>query len=206
MGHQTSDIRYWGAFTYILALALCGSSEVVAQSGPDSVDIQIEHALLAIPEEMRDSAAVLGYSPDGELVTLREGTNEMVCLADKPGDDRYSGACYHESLEPFMARGRELRAEGVEGKDVLARRHEEMDAGTLALPKNGAVLYNMSMKLEAFDPATASPTLYSLYTPYATVESTGLPEKPAAPGGPWIMRSGTPTAHIMIIVPRQSEY
>ena len=39
---------------------------------------------------------------------------------------------------------------------------------------------------------------YVIYIPYATAASTGLPEKPSAPGMPWIMNAGKYTAHIMI--------
>lgn len=179
-------------------------SSTLAQSDP-TAETQLVYALLPLPEEMRDSTRVLGYDEDGDLVTLREGGNGLVCVADKPGDDKYSGVCYHESLEPFMARGRELRAEGVEGPDVLTRRHEEMDAGTLRLPEPGAMLYNMSRDLADFDPETATPVLYALYTPYATVESTGIPNSPGLPGAPWIMRMGTPSSHVMIILPKSEE-
>ena len=115
--------------TAILLLAAGGVS--VAQTSSASVDEQIAHTVLALPEDMRAAATVVGYGGDGMLETLREGTSDMICVADEPGDDRYSAVCYHKSLDPFISRGRELRAEGVEGKDVLARRHEEMEAGTL---------------------------------------------------------------------------
>ena len=52
-------------------------------------------AVQAAPEDLRASATVLGYSPDGELGVLREGSNELHCLADTPGDDEFSVACYH---------------------------------------------------------------------------------------------------------------
>ena len=187
----------------VLSMSLLGgiSSSSAQTSLYDTT--RIANAVLPLPEGMRDAARVLGYDEDGDLVTWREGGNGLVCVADQPGDDKYTGVCYHESLEPFMTRGRELRAEGVEGPDVLIRRHEEMDAGTLALPESGAILYNMSMDLVDFDPETAIPVLYALYTPYATVESTGIPDRPGPPGAPWIMRMGTPSSHVMIIVPKE---
>jgi hypothetical protein len=36
-----------------------------------------------------------------------------VCPADHPGDDRFRVACYHELLEAWLSRGRELRAPGL---------------------------------------------------------------------------------------------
>jgi hypothetical protein len=39
---------------------------------------------------------------------------------------------------------------------------------------------------------------YVIYMPWATSESTGLPEIPMASNHPWIMEPGTHRAHIMI--------
>ena len=39
---------------------------------------------------------------------------------------------------------------------------------------------------------------YVVYMPWATSESTGLPEAPLAPNHPWLMDPGTHRAHIMI--------
>ncbi len=85
---------------------------------------------------------------------LREGSNELICLADKPGDDRFHATCYHESLEAYMARGRELRAEGREGPETLEIRHQEADAGKLEMPSTPATIYNLGGPAEIFDPAT----------------------------------------------------
>ncbi|MEZ5313622.1 MAG: hypothetical protein R2862_08215 [Thermoanaerobaculia bacterium] len=76
-------------------------------------EVQIAAALQAAPEDRRAGATVLGYTaldPASVVSVLRQGTNDLVCLADDPRDDRFSVACYHESLEPFMRRGRELAA------------------------------------------------------------------------------------------------
>jgi len=37
---------------------------------------------------------------------------------------------------------------------------------------------------------------YSVYMPFATAASTGLPDQPNM-NGPWLMDAGTPKAHIM---------
>src|SRR5688572_15143318 len=79
---------------------------------------QVAAAVAAAPAELRDGAGVLGYHEKGKLVTLREGKNDMVCLAPDPARADFHVACYHKALEPFMARGRSLRAEGVKGEQV----------------------------------------------------------------------------------------
>lgn len=194
--------------TLITALALSagGSSSTAQPAGPG---LQVAGALSAAPEDRRENATVMGYSPAGELVTLRQGTNEMICLADKPGDERFHVACYHRSLEPYMQRGRELKAEGMESADSFRIRHEEADAGTLAMPEDPAALYNLGGPLSIFDPATGEVDggnwVWVIYTPWATEETTGLPTTPAAPGAPWIMRPGTASSHIMIVQPREPE-
>lgn len=173
------------------------------QAQVNNADEQIAGAVLPAPPEMRDGVHVYGYDAAGQLVTIREGTNDLICLADQPGDDRFHAACYHTSLEPYMARGRALRAEGVDRQESFNIRHKEAQEGTLAMPDEPAAVYNVSAPLEGFDPATAQVGLYALYIPYATQANTGIPEAPNAPGAPWIMRAGTPSAHIMISPPRQ---
>jgi hypothetical protein len=128
----------------------------------------------------------------------------MVCLADRPGDEGWSVACYHESLEPFMRRGRELEAAGVQGEERTKRRYDEIAAGTLAMPRSPATLYVLHGKgWDAAAGKVIEPYLrYVVYTPYATQATTGLPTEPPGPGGPWIMFPGTPAAHIMITPPR----
>ena len=180
-------------------VALLLPSAVAAQTATPDRATQILEATAPAPEAMRQGATVLGYDDPGSLVTLREGTNELICVADAPGDDRFQAVCYHKSLEPYMSRGRELRAEGITGHDNIDIRHEEVAAGKLKMPEQPAVFYNMAGKRADFDLATASVSLFSVYIPYATAEGTGMPTRPAHPGGPWIMRPGTASAHIMII-------
>jgi hypothetical protein len=71
-----------------------------AKNEVPSPAIQIKTALLAAPQEKRDSCTVLGYSPDKQLIVLKQGTNEMICLADNLMS-RLSVACYVKDLEPM---------------------------------------------------------------------------------------------------------
>lgn len=144
---------------------------------------------------MRGGATVLGYADDMTVTTLREGTGQLVCLADDPSDDGFHVACYHESLEPFMKRGRELRRQGVTAVDSVRR--AEIENGTLSYPDHPAALYNLSGNYDAAaDTVRKASSLKVVYVPYATGETTGLPTKPE--GGPWLMEPGTPWAHVMI--------
>ncbi len=167
---------------------------------------QIASTVSAAPEDRRAEATVLGYDGDGGLVELRHGSNEIICLADNPKDERFQVACYHESLEPFMVRGRELRAQGLGSTENMSVRHAEADEGKLELPKSPAALYNLGGPLDIYDADTGAVTggywVWSIYTPYATETSSGLPTTPQAPGAPWIMRPGTASSHIMVVQPR----
>ncbi|MFB6098610.1 MAG: hypothetical protein ABEK84_05770 [Salinibacter sp.] len=165
-----------------------------AQSPPDP-KIQIAGAVKAAPKSMRAAATVLGYTDEGTVTTLREGSGTLVCLADDPEEKGFHVACYHESLAPFMERGRELRRQGVTAVDSVRR--AEIKNGTLSYPDHPAALYNLSGTYDAEADRVRNPSrLRVVYVPYATGESTGLPTQPQ--GGPWLMEPGQPWAHIMI--------
>ena len=164
-------------------------------------EIQIKTALLAASPQWRDGATVLGYDEKGALVTLRPGTNNQICLADDPASKGFSAACYHKDLEPFMARGRELRKEGKKVKEVFDIREAEVKSGKLFMPKGPSTLAVYAADEKDYNPATGEvkgKLRYVIYIPFATPESTGLPLKPEIPGGPWIMDPGTHRAHIML--------
>jgi hypothetical protein len=100
-------------------------------------------------------------------------------------------------MEPFMARGRALRSEGVKGDQVDSVRFREVREGRIKMP-NAAALYSLTGG--AFDAksgaAPGAKQLYVVYMPGATAASTGLSERPVG-SQPWLMFGGTPKAHIM---------
>lgn len=161
----------------------------------------IAEALSALPAELREGAEVRAYR-EGSLVTLREGSNGLICLGDDPSDDRWHVACYHRDLEPFMARGRELRARGINGRARIdSIRQAEIESGELAFPDHPAALYSWFGDESSFNPETGDAEdargLYVIYLPYATEEATGLTTV-SARERPWLMFPGTPWAHVMI--------
>lgn len=173
-------------------------------AGTHSADWLVATAVLAAPAPLRDGAEVRAWTDDGGLVTLREGSNGLICLADRPGDGGFHAACYHDSLEPFMARGRELSVAGFQGNERNETRWREVEAGTLAVPDQAAMVYNLNFAEEDVspdvDPATGG-RLHAIYMPFATQESTGLPVTPSQ-NEPWLMFPGKASAHVMIAIPR----
>lgn len=192
------------AFVAIICALMTGLPSM-AQDVIPSKEVQIRTAILAAPVDKRENATVLGYNAQGMLVTLRGGSNEIVCLADDPKLPGLSVAAYHQDLEPFMKRGRDLRASGMSAKEASDMRDEEVKSGKLKMPEQPATLYVYTAKAEDYQAATGSVKdgylRYVIYVPYATAASTGLPIKPDAPGMPWLMDPGSHKAHIMISPP-----
>ncbi len=193
------------AIASLLLLGFCSQ----AQTKVPTAEVQIKGAVLAAPSDKREAATIYGYSPKGEFIELRKGTNELICLADDPAKKGFSVSCYHRELEPFMARGRVLRQAGKSSKDIFDMREQEVKSGKLRMPKQPSTLFVYTADQDAIDPDSGTVKngylRYVVYIPYATSESTGLPLKPEAPAMPWIMFPGTHGAHIMINPPVQKE-
>ena len=162
-------------------------------------DQQIALAVLPLPNAFRAGASVLGYDSHGKLVTLRKGSGVMTCLGTNPADSMFHAACYANSMEPFMAAGRALREKKVANVD--SARFAQVKAGTIRMPAQAAALWALDGPMTGVNAAkgtvsTAIKLRYSVYMPFATAASTGLPDQPVS-NGPWLMDAGTPKAHIM---------
>ncbi|MEM7296771.1 MAG: hypothetical protein AAF391_00725 [Bacteroidota bacterium] len=179
-----------------LTLLSCTGQEL-----PD-IDFQIRTALLAAPEHQREAATVMGYASASELTVIKEGRNDFICIADNPSKEGFSVAAYHKRLEPFMSRGRELKKQGMNPKEVFDAREEEVKAGTLDMPDRATLYVTTGTLNEETNELEDLYTRFVVYIPYATEESTGLPLSPGTPGAPWIMDPGTHRAHIMINPPK----
>ncbi|MBR9989783.1 MAG: hypothetical protein KFH98_08520 [Gemmatimonadetes bacterium] len=184
---------------------LIAAQQTAAQKPADkSTEWLIAAAVLAAPAPLRDGAEVRAWTADGELRLLRAGTNGLICLAGRPDETGFAASCYHASLEPFMGRGRELIREGIEGARRNEIRWREIEDGTIPMPAM-AMVYNFRYPVADFDPATTDPAtgtrLHALYIPGATTESTGVSALPS--DEPWLMLPGTPSAHVMISLPRK---
>jgi len=183
-------------------------STVVDEKVPNqklTAEHQITSALFAAPKEVRAGAKVYGYDEKGSFVTLREGSNDMICIADNPTKDGFEVVSYHKDLEPYMARGRALKAEGKSFGERRDIREKEAIEGALAMPRKSATLHILYGENGWFDIDSIkirnAKYRYVVYIPFATQASTGLSLKPNAPGHPWLMFPGKANAHIMITPP-----
>lgn len=187
-------------FILSMCIGIANAQDIKGEALP--AEIQIATATLPAPDAEKEGAMVYGYDREGNFVVLREGSNNLVCIADNPDKEGISVSCYSKKLEPFMARGRELNKQGLNFEQKMEIRGEEVASGKLKMPDAPSMMYVYFGKSENYNPATGElkdgKFRYVIYTPFATTESTGLPDKPHAPGMPWLMDPGTHRAHIMI--------
>ena len=173
--------------------------------GQSKKEDQIKSALWAAPEAAREGAHVYGFDKDGKFVTLREGTNNFIVRSDDPNKEGFEIVCYPKDVEPFMARGRALKAEGKSRGQIFDIREKEMMNGSLQKPGYGSTLQIYRGADAKYNPETGKVEggeyRYVIYTPRATAQTTGLPEKPNGAGHPWVMFPGLYRAHIMITPP-----
>lgn len=192
----------------LLACPLVGQTPPAAPAQAAHViptaEQQIAAAVLPLPEAMRADARVFGYDADGRLVELRPGPATMTCRISRPGAPRFQVACYHSSMEGFMARGWELRGQGMnnpEARDSV--RKADVLAGRIHLPSSAA-MYELNGPADAWDPSTNTlhgvTPLYVLYVPFATPQTLGISATPSRTQ-PWLMHPGEPGAHVMYAPP-----
>lgn len=184
-------------YIFLLSLIVFVTTSHAQTAEIPSKEWQMKTAVLALPEGSREEATILAYGQDGNLIKMREGTNEFICLGDDPAKEGFSVAAYHRDLDPYMARGRELRKEGKDGGEVFEIREEEVKSGKLIMPDK-STLYVANGDVDESGEISNLKVRFVVYIPFATPESTGLSPAPIGPGAPWIMNPGTHRAHIMI--------
>ena len=190
-------VRSFAVISAMTATAIVASAQTVTY--PPAAR-QIAAAVSPLPEQQQSTARVLGHDAKGNPVVLRQGSNDFTCIADDGVSKQYHVACYHKSLEPFMAKGRELHAMKKSREAIDSIRGADIKAGRYAMPTKPAALYQYYASRDSVDASgnvKGASYLYVVYTPYATQKSTGITENPIE-GGPWIMYPGKPWAHLMI--------
>jgi hypothetical protein len=187
----------------VFGLVLFGGAQ--AQPSPQQ---EIASAVLALPEHMRAAATVVRLNRAGFLESLRKGTNGMVCMADRQGDDTFDVRCYREDFISVVYRGFQLSAEGVRGEDLTNRIEAEIKAEKLKLPRQPTAGYRCLGPSNGYDASKNSLNSeircwQSVHFPFQTAHDMGLLDEKEIPDGlrstmPYVMSSGRYWAHVMI--------
>lgn len=172
----------------LLGIALIINS--MGMAAQTTVEKRVEEALLALPEHLRDGAAVVKFE-DGKQIFLREGDNGLFCRADDPDRPGIAIWCYPESHDAYARRWYQLAAEGNAPAKVDEIITEEIKSGKLEWPD---VAVNYNLRGPSLDNALLNTVVF---VPFATGESLGISEERSF-DRPWLMNAGTAFAHIMI--------
>lgn len=175
---------------------------------------EVATATLPLPAFMRDGAAVVRLDAAGVPIPVRPGSNGMVCIADRPGDDQLDVRCYNKDFIAVVYRGFQLRRKaGNSGAGVGDTIEAEIKAGTLHLPDRPTAGYRCEGPIKEYDAAanTYRPPVHcwqSIHFPYRTAAEIGLPDESQLTTAqmkslPYVMSSGKYWAHVMIEHPDQ---
>ncbi|HUQ83737.1 MAG TPA: hypothetical protein VM076_21475 [Gemmatimonadaceae bacterium] len=208
----------------LCSLALLASARATAQAPADAYPVkpvpladsaEIALAMSAAPAEL-SAQAVIYTVKDGQVITLRRGTNGSACMVAR---DSHAGSLYPICYNPEGARTvlkRELmqvrlRSLGVAEDSIDRSVESAYKRGELEVPKDVALAYMMSPQQVLFSQATKDgrrvgawhPHLM-LYVPGATPSKFGLSD--TGPGEPIQVGSpGTPQAEVIIKVQKWAD-
>ncbi len=160
------------------------------------LDDPIEQAVLPLPDSLKDAATVVHYDPEtGERNVLRKGTSVIECQTRDP--DTEFIRCYHEQRGPEYDLRAKLTAEGLPSDEINARVEAARAAGTIpARP--------FALDYRVYEDDDRIKYLWILRMPNTMSEDLGMSTASqrdsslAGRGLPWMMREGTPNAHLMI--------
>lgn len=166
-----------------------------------SVSVQAEsedrvaQAVTPLPDDLKAGAAVIEYDEDGNRVTLRKGTNHVEC---RPRDERGFTSCFPKNSAARRDLSARLAAEGLEGEELQAALRAAEEAGDVEPFKPGSMFYRL------YENDDRIQLLWVVFLPGMMADDLGMSLESqrdpslAGMGRPWMMREGTPGAHLMI--------
>jgi hypothetical protein len=152
----------------------------------------IKQATSALPAAMRDGATVVTYDSKGLPVVLRQGNNGLFCVPNLTTDS-YWVICRGTALRQVADFQAREKAEGKDQKAITADTDAAYAANRFSRPPMGTAAYVRNGKTDA-----DARSMWVLFMPNAKAEDLGLPPKRVNASSPWMMLSGTPSAHIMM--------
>jgi hypothetical protein len=174
----------------VLALVLTGSADRASAQSKRTKAQKIADAMSAAPRSISAKATIMDWpaTEGGKMEPLRAGTNGWTCLPDFPGTKGDDPMCVDDQWMSFMSAMMTKAAPQVAREGI----------GYMIAPGGG---YGSNTDPYATKAAPDNewgydPPHVMLLVPDKTALE-GLPTKRAS-GGPWVMWSGTPYAHIMV--------
>lgn len=162
---------------------------------------------LPLPDSLRAGATLVGINANKQRVTLRGGSNGVVCTIWVPGEDSFDVRCYQQSFMPVID---ERWKHDAAGASYRAMRHD-LDSAiavkAIVLPDHPTAGYRMLGPARAFDAKRGRVTneieqWESIHIPYRTGVEMGLPSEEQG-GSFFVMSPGTYWAHVMIMHSRR---
>jgi hypothetical protein len=181
-----------GLTVIAVAAMLSASFAGAALAQGMSKEAQIKTATSALPAALRDGATVISYDAKGLPQVLRQGDNHIFC-ANLSTADSFSVSCRGDSLRAASDFSAKEKAEGKDAKAIAADTDAAYAAGKLTRAPAGSTIYGRSGKTE-----DTARSMWVVLMPNVKGEDLGLPTKRMNASSPWMMRSGTPGAHIMM--------
>jgi hypothetical protein len=154
---------------------------------------EIDKALLAAPNNLKEGATVIKWKPDFTYDTLKKGTNRLVCYdrTGQPGQQPFAVECTSLANLERVAVSLKIEATVTDKKAQQAAFEAADKDGTWVKPEFGSLWIHMSGP-----DAEHARKHVTIAVPGATTQSMGLPDN-ASKGGMWIMYAGTSAAHLM---------
>jgi len=172
----------------MLSASFAGAALAQGMSKEDT----IKKATSALPVALRAGATVIAYDSKGLPQVLKQGDNHIFCV-DNSTADTFNVSCRGETLRAASDFAAREKAEGKDAKAIAADTEAAYASGKLTRAPAGSMIYGRSGKSEA-----EARSMWVVLMPNVKGEDLGLPTTRMNASSPWMMRSGTPGAHIMM--------
>lgn len=160
-----------------LMVPAVGASETVTIMLPQ--DVEIEMALDAAPEHLRNDATVYVFEENGYR-KARNGGNGFVCMVNRDGnqhgDNDIKPTCWDpegsRTIVPVMLRVGELIAQSANAEAIAKDIDAGFSSGRFTSPQKAGIAYMLKGDI-GFDPETQQIT-NSLFPPHYMIYSPGV--------------------------------
>ena len=176
-----------------IVLLVLGVAALASSAYAQSNAVLIERALAAAPRRAREGAGVVKWNADHTYMTIKEGTNPLVCYDRSDERDRqpFAVQCTSKANLDRVAQNRRFRAESTDAAGERALMAAAEANGTRVKAEYGSPFISSDGAGQA-----SAGTHMTIAMPGATTASSGFPED-RSQGGAYIMAAGTSEAHLM---------